>query len=755
MVNNSLPSLSAAVARRIQGLVLFALLICGQFVLCGSLDAASAPTKEEWAPLKAAIESNQPSARSDLGAFMQNRVWPDGFVRLAKLDVQAGDFAACVKNADQGLTQALAQKSAPNDVRDRIRGDAAWLLVHGYNKLGQPEKGPQVLERFGRHKDVGGLLHFYLAQGSMQQAEYDQARDYLAKAKELSQSQGQKIPLDFRLVEARIFEKKAIALADSNTPDAARLSLEAREAAADCYQQALREAPEMTDVMFNLARMQHNLAHEIPEEREIYLNRSVKTYETLLHVDGDDSEARVGLALVLLEKGGYVQAESQFAKALQVLESDSDARASTIMTAYRGQGTATLKMAEENPQATDVADAFRLLEKAKQLGDESPELYNNLLVAALQLKAKSTDPSEQKRYQDIADEAQGKAGGVAPLNLALASFENGRAIVQESSENHLRVKQGIGALNSAAGIYQQALGLSDDSSTWNVSFSVEGKVDGPTWRFLGHAHSYIADLYTQLRKIEGSGYEAEIAQHRDAAGAAYRAGGNLVDVKSRDFYLAHETTRSGAHGYEASWNYLSWKSYLSPTGWFSMMGNYGSSEVWKSPVHLGVWGVLFIIPLFVALKGLLIGKKITTEASDRSERGAALTSRGRPAAQVSDEKPKKKAPSKASAESDKPQEKAKDATFVPNTVIRTKDGALERRGEQQRRRSSSQDVAQADAGKDETMAYSPSTDAQNAQKSGEKNKAAAQVAKRLASKKAEADAESPAPKRPPQRRRRR
>jgi hypothetical protein len=199
----------------------------------------------EWKPLKTQIDARAAEARTQLDAFMRDRTWPDGWAILADLDRQAGDWEASRAHAELGLSQSLAQEGPSNPHRDRVRADAAWLLVHALNRLGRPGEGAAVLARLGRHPDLGGRTHFQLSRGALQEGDTARAQSLLSKAMALAQEQGAAIPAEFRFHEAAIFAARAEQLRDASDAASQRLRIEALEGAAASYTRALADAPEI------------------------------------------------------------------------------------------------------------------------------------------------------------------------------------------------------------------------------------------------------------------------------------------------------------------------------------------------------------------------------------------------------------------------------------------------------------------------------------------------------------------------------
>ncbi len=120
-------------------------------------------------------------------------------------------------------------------------------------------------------------------------------------------------------------------------------------------------------------------------------------------------------------------------------------------------------------------------------------------------------------------------------------------------------------------------------------------------RYSGHAERKVSE--TPSAKGES---KIEIAQRLDAASECYRLAGAAGDHLARRWFLGLESARDPDRAYAAGWQFLAWKSYLSPDGWAVVIGNYGPYVTGgqgltgmrdRHPFHVLVWTVLALLPI--------------------------------------------------------------------------------------------------------------------------------------------------------------
>lgn len=725
-------------------LVLFACLTTN------SLAAAGAPTKGEWAPLEAALAAEEDGVRQRLADFMQGRTWADGWVILADLDWQSGDLQAAAEHAQQGLSQALASQ-ADNDHLAEVRTRAAALAIRARTRLGRADEAGAIVSSFGRRRDIGGEVHAALAQALRTQNRIDEAQAALATAMAACQDQGLAVPPDYRYLQGTLFEAQARAQREAG---ASNRAIEALQAAADSYARAMDSDQADTDALFNLARLQRHLAELVPDRRAAHLQESLESYQTLRRLQPEDREVQIGLGLVLLDLERPIDAHNAFADVINAVIAGAPLDQTSLATAYRGRGCTILQLAEQNPQAWSYTAALADLQEARRLGDDSADLWTNLLVTALHLQNQAGDSTEAERYAAIAAEAMAEAGDTASLNIAWANYQRAGSTfanadgAAEDARDGLLQEAEAAALASAAAYAQAVDAVLADPSGWRS----DDRAEGPGWRYLGHA----LRMLSRIQSARGTSDQA--AETQDAALAAYRLAGDLVDHDGRRHYLFLACQAGSATGYHAGWRMVGWKSGLTLSGWAAVIGNYGGSGAWKQPLHLILWGLLIGVPLLISLKGLLIGKPAPAPAA----RG------NRP----------RSAPQRQEFVDDSGM---RDSGFNPNSAANPYTGALERRdgAVPQRKPAASASTSPATpADKAETMGYQPLTAKHGEQgattgtrapakpgqppadkpaKAAKPNKAAQQVAKRLAQEREQQQAEQAAgrSRRPPPRRRRR
>jgi len=211
---------------------------------------------------------------------------------------------------------------------------------------------------------------------------------------------------------------------------------------------------------------------------------------------------------------------------------------------------------------------------------------------------------------------------------------------------------------------------------------------------------------------------AEPAELRRLAYAAWRVAGDLGDGPARRHYLAHASHDTPAEAYRAGWTSVRWNSFLTLTGWATVIANYGAAERWRQPLHLGVWAVLLLGLLVLGFKGLLSKPKIMKAGSPERSR-----------------RPTPAAPSKA-----KTGGKAADETLLPDTMVtpRKRDRAL---SDAEATRLPSATGDQPDEEPDDTDTYLPEEAPPG------KRAAVSDIAKRLAKDRDDQRGGRPSPRR--------
>ncbi len=326
-------------------------------------------------------------------------------------------------------------------------------------------------------------------------------------------------------------------------------------------EQALAKATSLQgtfwDAWYELGRIRLTLADQDQTGRTQWLKKAGEAFAIVASTLAGEPNAQVGLGRTAIEQ----------AKDLQVAGQDDQAGGQLRTAVGALQKALALK--------PDLVEAQVLLGDALLRLGRWPEAVT-ALGQAQKLGAKERSVT---------------------FNLAIALQQSGQIEAATAL---------LGSMTAANPEEQTTLGMGAyRARNWLVAITLlngaaehleEDTARGATLRFLGHAHAHFAATL--------NGAEAE--EHRDAAAAAYRAAGNLQDFPARHFFLAAEAARDPEHAYAAAWTAIGWNT-LDLTAWGQVIGNYGAAKTGgqglvgmaaRAPVHLAIWVLLVLLPLF-------------------------------------------------------------------------------------------------------------------------------------------------------------
>ena len=329
------------------------------------LVAVEAPTEAEWKPIAAAIEAKAPDARERLAAFMADRKWTDGWVKLAELDRAANDLAACEAHARRAVAQGYADDAAVagnalnRERHERLVAQAAGLQMYALNRLGRAPEAVEVIKAFDRRRDPQGLACLYGAEAVLAVALAkpddaarikvlrDIALSLLARGKEQADSVG----ADFHVLEGRLYESLAEAQDRTDAAPQATASLKSAEQA---YGRAVAAGAATPGNHYTLGRIRRLLALRSSPEgkaRGEYLQTAAASFRASLNrPDAKDPEARLALGLTLIDLRSFSDAHLALTAAVDEFETKAkdDATAQPLLAAaYRSRGQATVELANQ------------------------------------------------------------------------------------------------------------------------------------------------------------------------------------------------------------------------------------------------------------------------------------------------------------------------------------------------------------------------------------------------------------------------
>ncbi len=655
------------------------IVLCCLLLVTG-LSAVDTPTDVEWTPVKEAIDRNDPQARQKLADLLVGRRWSDGWVQLAELDRRAGDYEALATNAKRALQYAY------NDITELQRGirnrpayelltaNAAYLAILGANRTEQALEGIEIFQQFAQRADPLGLVHLHAAESHLLAAamRYGDERittirtgkDILERGKRMAPS----LTPEFFLVEARLLLAEAAYLADLGRAGDARSN---QRAAATSYERAIDLGMDNRDMRFSTGRIWHALARSSTRdsERNNFLDSAIEHLQAAATAGGDnDPESYLALGMACLERGRHGDAHTALTAALNGF--DDSTPAARRAEVHHARGRAAMELTNNNPDTWPHSRALEDLLAARDLGEDIPALYNNLLVTTIGALGATRDPDERQRLQTIIDQTRPLVSEDATRVQAKALYESAKTRFAEAATPAL-----LQELNNAVTLFAADLNIiPTESDDWHSATAAGDQDLAPVWRFLGLSLHLQAEIATTLATADDApadlpGHDT-ITQWRDQAAMAWRIAGNMGDHLARRHFLVRESRRDPHHAYHSGWVALSWSRYLSPSSWAVVIGNYGATERWREPLHIAIWATLAGICLLLGIKGFFFAKK-----PDR-EPGRTLR-RERPAPR----------PSKEAS--------VGDGTLMPDNVPQPNTDALERRRADQSKRSSKKPAAPA------------------------------------------------------------
>lgn len=515
---------------------------------------------------------------------------------LAANDPTAGDKLTAVITAHPGWPDGLrslaqwqlkrgqhapalvnAQKAlaiAPSDTA------AAAIAIQALGELGQPADAYAIANAFAGAKDPEGWVNFYAAAAAIDAKDKTKAGLYLS----LALGRTQTPPAEFVFLDARLAE----------------LSGDLQRAEASLLRATVIN-PRLWDAWYGLGVVQTRRAEQ------------------------QDDSIRDDL---------LAKAEASFLKVTANLPKDHDAWLG-LGRAQASLGQALIPSNETDGKAK-VREAVRSLSNALELQPNLRDAHLNLGVALL-VGGNHVEAIEHL----LRARALGSTDRALSFNLMLAfqkagktaEFENEAKNVQAVSVAE-KLTLGMGFFRSGA--YELAIQLLSGAAD---GFADDHQRLGAVHRYIGHAHAALAE---QAHKrvadaTDRAEAQATVERELDLARDSWRIASALNDHSAQHHFMGQETARSPQHGYDAAWQYLSWHSYLSGSGWLTLIGNYGGAMTGgkgiqgmldRHPLHLGVWGGLIFLSLCLSIAGFVRRKPVAI-AEPRREREPE---RSRPAA---------------------------------------------------------------------------------------------------------------------------
>jgi len=523
------------------------------------LAAADGPTKDEWDPVKTAIESKDAGATAALQAITARYPkWPEGWRELARVQAEARDFAACLASTERGLAV--------------MPGDhvAATLAVQALVALNRAGDSLAISEPFTGAKgaapaatapaDAKGWVHYQAATAASALDDPLRAEQLLTSARARA---GASVPAAFHFLDGRLALRK-------QPPNVQRAELS--------FSRAVSVDDRLWDGWYELGRVLLVQADDQPARRGECLGKAQAAFERVTKALPKDHESWLGLGRSQLQLGWLSEGDGDATVAGHRFNAAEGSLKEallidpTLIEAHAALGEALLKQ-----QKYEAAVAA--LKQAQALGLPSRSLIFNLATA---LQHTGGGAEAKALLEQSRPESPGEL-----VTAGMASYQAG-----DWPDAALKLDQAA-----------QAKGAGGD-------------LLGAILRYLGHARWNHANA---LANKDAAAHAGDISALRDQAAAAWRQAGDLGDRPARDHFLAVEAAHADpVRGYRAGFVYLGWHAWLSPAGWKTVVANYGASRAWDNRLHQIVWGVLLLLILVLWLRAVAANRR--ERAAERARR---------------------------------------------------------------------------------------------------------------------------------------
>ena len=557
--------------------------VCGSilvFALSGVHAAeTTAPSKDRWDPVEQLLQAGDDEAASNLLNDIVSEFpnWPHGWLKRAEVNERLNNLSAALNDSEKAYNlDPAAEEAASTHARILLRQERYADTI-------------KVLETYLPKVDAQGWIHYYAAEAAFRLGDVDQANEFISLG---LKNLGAKAPAEFRFLSGRIMEQRG------------DLS-----GAAASFRRGLSTDASMASEWFNLGVIYRQLASQGDEQAK---QQATESFKTAAQLAPNDAFSWFALGQSHIDQGNYIAAESTLKRSLTVFRSNNISQGNELAVAHASYGLALLKLGEEQNAVGAHADALTQFKKAESLGLADAPLYNNMLAAAIGAQRQAKSDAERAPYIAAAETIIQGPGGqyVSAVNMGLNYFHSAQDQLKQRPLTAYR------NANLAVEMLTRALEGSNEQ--------------GAIYRFIGHSHGIAmaaADaLHSDAMNAGEAGEEvpwsARKDEHLDAGASAYIESGNRGDSIAQAFYLAQESNRSPRHAYDAGWKYLSWRSYIQPTGWKTVLANYGGAAAYRSPLSIGVWSVLLLAALILGLKGFFSSSPQEEQEESGSRRSA-------------------------------------------------------------------------------------------------------------------------------------
>lgn len=530
-----------------------------------------APSADEWGPVEQALEQGNDAEALDLldGIVRSYAQWDYGWLRRAEVLERGGHYERALHDAQRAF-----ELDADNPAN---ASTAARLLILN----GELRQALAVRDTFSG-RDSQGWVHYYAAEAAFALGETETAETLLNNT--LRRLSGD-IPPDFRFLHGRILEASGDLTG-----------------AAASYRRGLGDSPEHANHWFNLGAINRRLASA---GNDASWEHAIEAFSQAARLASEDPSTWFALGQTYLDYGNYLNAERNLKRALDQFTAQGMTQGRELATAHAGYGMALLRLAERGNVAGDYQKALEHLEQAEGLGIADAALYNNMLAAAIGAQREASDADQAASMARRSEAIMNGPGAnyISNVNLGLAYFTSAQANVADQPETAWREAQ------LAVDMFQRA---SEDPEHPHLA---------AVWRYTGHAWALAADSAEHLAAADDEGTQEWLEQREEAlnqAAAAYQRAGSLRDGIAQRHYLAREAERNPRRAVAAGWQYLKWRSFIAPQAWGVVLTNYGASEIWRKPLHTGIWALLLTLFFIMACKGFFFPGTVRVSESRSS-----------------------------------------------------------------------------------------------------------------------------------------
>jgi len=389
-----------------------------------------------------------------------------------------------------------------------------------------------------RQLDTDGSLHHLAALGQLGAGNLSQAAKLSREALALASAQSKP---GFLLTDARI------AVLDNRLTDAERRLLE-----------VCQLAPGEAACWYNLGLVRYQIHQQLGGD---YIHKAHEDLQKAQELAATNGQVTLAAGLIAAQAGENQEARRCLDLAGRLLGSDP--------LPELAQAGVLLNLGVEQADRSLWQQATSLLGRLDISAAQRDVLINNRLAANIAVG----------EADEVALRFPGMDGSqLAASNRALAAWITAHVLAQSEPERALTMTQ-----QAIADFTTLAEGSTDPIRRPHYQ------------RFLGHAQVLAGELFRRQQRTD------ESVAAFDQAADAYIAAAEAGDRMARRHYLAVASQRDAATAYAAGVYALRWGRF-DPSAWQCLLANYGASEAWMQPVHLGVWGIVLILSLVLALR---------------------------------------------------------------------------------------------------------------------------------------------------------